>query len=117
MSRPQKTKIAAEGIKAVAVFYRRGNPEAIRWAKRIDSWLKKRRSSIRISDKSPEGLIALGGDGAILEAARKYQKQNPVILGLNLGRVGFLASAREPKKFLASIDRLLSGRYTISERI
>src|SRR3989344_4798686 len=114
---PKKTKGGVGNIGTVAIFYRHGNPKAVQWARKIRAWLKKKHPSVRISDKNPEGLIALGGDGVILEAVRRYQKDNPVILGLNLGRVGFLASAREPKNFLPSIDRLLKGRYLASERI
>ena len=117
MSRLQKINNRKGGVKTVAIFYRRDNAEATRWAKKIRSSLGKKHPFVKIDDKKPQGLVVLGGDGAILEAARKYQKQNPIILGLNLGRVGFLASAREPKRFLTSIDGFLNGRYEISERI
>jgi NAD+ kinase len=62
-------------------------------------------------------LIVLGGDGTILEAARKYQSGGSLILGLNLGQVGFLASCRNQKKFLASIDAVLQGKHHIAKRM
>lgn len=59
----------------------------------------------------------LGGDGAILEAARKYQNDGSLILGLNLGRIGFLASCRDQKKFLASIAAVLAGKHRVAKRM
>lgn len=114
---PTKLKSKPAAIKALAIFHRRDNKQAIRWAKKIRSWLRREYPAVKIANNKPDAVVALGGDGAILEAARYYQRQSSIILGLNLGRVGFLASAREPEKFLDSVERLLGGKYKTSERI
>lgn len=62
-------------------------------------------------------MVVLGGDGTILEAARKYQKTNSIILGLNLGQVGFLASVRDPDQFLPTVKKLLDGNFKTIERM
>ncbi len=53
----------------------------------------------------------------MLEAARKYQKIGAIILGLNLGQVGFLASVRKTQDFLPSLTNFFKGKYKITERM
>lgn len=101
----------------VAIVYHPENKKAVFWAKKISAWLKKNYSKVAINDKKPEVVIVLGGDGAILEIARKYQKNNVLIFGMNLGNVGFLASVRNPQKFLASLKQFFSGKYLVAERM
>ncbi len=99
----------ARQIKKISFFYRGGDPAARRWEKKISTWLAKAAPGISINAKNPDAVIVLGGDGTILEAARRNQR--PFIFGLNLGRVGFLASAREPKNFLPALKKFLKGEY------
>ena len=101
----------------ISLFFRPDNKQAVLWQKKIASWLAKRHPTARITDKKPEAIIVLGGDGTILEAARKYQKAQSVIIGLNLGNVGFLASVRNQKNFLKSLDKFLSDKYNTVERM
>ncbi len=109
--------IQIKRIKTVSFFYRPDSVKAALWTKKLRSWLRKNRPSVKIVNTKPQALIALGGDGAILEAAKKYQKQNPIILGMNLGRVGFLASVREPRQFIPKFKTFLNGRFKINERL
>ena len=87
------------------------------WSGKIEAWIRKRYPKTDFNSKRPQLLIVLGGDGTILAAAQKYQKKNSIIFGLNLGHVGFLASAREPKKFLAALNKLFSGEYRVVKRM
>lgn len=114
-----KRKLAASPnvIKTLGFFHRPENGEAATWVKKISRWILKHYPEVKIAEKKPDCLLVLGGDGSFLEAARGYQKQNPIILGLNLGRVGFLASIREPKKFLKGLNQFLMGGFNVSERI
>ena len=58
-------------------------------------------------------IVALGGDGTILHAARKFHGH--ALLGLNLGGLGFLASV-EKRDFRRALELLAAGRYKVSER-
>ena len=58
--------------------------------------------------------ITLGGDGTILRAARLCAPVRVPILGINLGRVGFLSEMR-PEEFNARA--LIDGAYWIEERM
>ena len=59
--------------------------------------------------------IVIGGDGTILRGMHYYTPRGVAVLGLNTGRMGFLAEA-EAEGYGDVIDRLASGRYQIDER-
>lgn len=61
-------------------------------------------------------LVAFGGDGTILSAARLVGRREIPILGVNLGKLGFLAEfALEDMEDWVSA--LLSGKYKVEERM
>lgn len=60
-------------------------------------------------------LITFGGDGTILRAARATAGHNAPILGINFGRLGFLAEL-QPDEAAAHMPLLLEGRYRLEER-
>ena len=61
-------------------------------------------------------FIAIGGDGTILYAADLARDLERPLLGVNRGRLGFLADI-SPDKMLASVDQILSGEYTSEPRL
>jgi len=61
-------------------------------------------------------LIACGGDGTILRAARLSADNPRPILGVNLGMMGFLAEM-VPEELEEGIAQIVNGRYTIEERM
>jgi NAD+ kinase len=61
-------------------------------------------------------LITLGGDGTILRAARMGACHGVPILGLNLGRLGFLAEL-QPGAWRSKLGQVLAGEYWIEERM
>lgn len=79
------------------VAYNPSNKRALLWATKIKAFIKKRFLALKIDPNKPDFVIVLGGDGTILEAGRKYHGIGSVILGFNLGNVGFLASVRQEK--------------------
>lgn len=60
-------------------------------------------------------VIALGGDGTILSAITHVRESGVPILGINLGRLGFLASI-EKKRIRDAVQLLAKGRYSVEER-
>ena len=105
----------AKKIKSINFFYRPGNGRAEAWEKKITAWLKKNFPAVGTTG-NPQAVLVLGGDGTILEAARKYQGSPTAIFGLNLGQVGFLAAARDEREFLPAIKKLVSGDYSLVDR-
>ena len=60
-------------------------------------------------------VISLGGDGTLLTAARALADLSTPLLGINLGRLGFLADVSFDH-FESYIDAVVEGRYTVEER-
>lgn len=63
-----------------------------------------------------DGLIVIGGDGTILGVAEAASMKNIPILGINLGRLGFLADI-EPYEIEEALEKLISKQYEIEERM
>lgn len=66
--------------------------------------------------KKVEFLIIIGGDGTILKALSQIGKYQKPILGINFGKVGFLANV-EKGKWKKYVDKALDGNYTLDERM
>jgi NAD+ kinase len=60
--------------------------------------------------------LVLGGDGAILRAARQMGYRQIPVLGVNLGRLGFLADL-SPEEATAYLPNVLRGEYRITEHV
>ena len=60
-------------------------------------------------------VISLGGDGTLLTAARAMAGKNIPLLGINLGRLGFLADVSF-ENFESYIDAVMEGRYSVEKR-
>jgi len=71
-------------------------------------------SSEAISDTTL--VVSLGGDGTFLRAARLAHEADAQILGVNLGRVGFLLSL-PPELLNTEIQRAISGDLPIEHRV
>lgn len=69
----------------------------------------------RLCDLNIDMAISLGGDGTFLKAARIIGDTGIPIVGINTGRLGFLAdvSADEMEHFFAQLH---AGHYTVRER-
>lgn len=60
-------------------------------------------------------IVALGGDGTLLRAARLALPHEVPVLGVNLGRLGFLTEV-EPSDLTPALEQVLTGAYTIDRR-
>ncbi|MCS7014826.1 MAG: NAD(+)/NADH kinase [Gemmatales bacterium] len=69
-----------------------------------------------LSQTEADLALVVGGDGAILRAARQMGYQQRPVLGVNLGRLGFLAEV-SPEEFLAQLDELISGRFRVTKHV
>lgn len=66
-------------------------------------------------DRTFDILISIGGDGTILRAITFVQNLNIPIVGINTGRLGFLATIQKDNISIA-IKEVLKGHYRTSER-
>jgi NAD+ kinase len=63
-----------------------------------------------------EAVLVLGGDGTLLRAAGMARPVGVPLLGVNLGRVGFLAETEE-ESLDDALDALVQGSYSVEERM
>jgi NAD+ kinase len=65
--------------------------------------------------QKPDFIITLGGDGTILAAMTQVRETEIPILGINLGKLGFLATVNK-NRIAEAVRNLQEGRYVISSR-
>jgi NAD+ kinase len=63
-----------------------------------------------------ELVIGLGGDGTFLRAAELARNANVPVLGINLGRIGFLAEA-ETEAIDSVLEHVVARSYRLEERL
>lgn len=61
-------------------------------------------------------VVAVGGDGTMLYAARRIGDRAVPLVGINWGRLGFLADIR-PDELLARLDEIVRGHYDAEARL
>jgi NAD+ kinase len=66
--------------------------------------------------KGCELVIGLGGDGTFLRAAELARNANVPVLGMNLGRIGFLAEA-ETEAIDSVLEHVVARSYRVEERL
>lgn len=113
-------------IRAVALLSKQGSPEAERLRHAMCVWFGQRlvpclsfaydHSAENLLERT-EGVdivIVLGGDGTFVSAARQLAREPRPMIGVNLGRVGFLAEVN-PALWQASFARMLECGVLVEE--
>lgn len=72
-------------------------------------------SRTELLEFQPDVAVTMGGDGTILQVATWIQNSGIPVLGINLGRLGFLASV-EKGMIREALDLILKKKYTIDHR-
>lgn len=111
----------------IGFAYNPTKDDAVELAQRATSWCAARGIptwAIPAGDTTPllealpgvDVLVVLGGDGTFLRAARAVAESSTPIVGVNLGKVGFLskAEAHELEDLLAKVA---AGRYRLEDRM
>ncbi len=127
-------------IRRVGVVVKPAQPEALRMLCELVVWLKDRsltlvgeqgiererieaetgcdieiEESERLSE-SVDLFVVLGGDGTMIRAARLVGERDVPVLGINYGRLGYLAEFRTDELFPA-LESILAGDYQLDERV
>lgn len=119
--------IRKDGISAIAgKVLQRFESEGIEYVvERSLATFLRGRSKLKISGKTvsekdlpsdSDLIISLGGDGTILRLARNVAAYGTPIVGVNLGKLGFLTEA-SLEDLDACLDELLKGEYFVAERM
>lgn len=113
-------------LQNVAIFFHPRKPKAIEEAEWLGLQLQSRGITVVLGDGwnsevvrrdgcGSDLVVALGGDGTILHIARLLAPCKSPLLGINLGRVGFLAEMT-PEDLHDRLDELAEGKFWIENR-
>jgi NAD+ kinase len=110
-------------IKDIFVFFNRNNVELVIEEKFLEILYKEEIVSKKYNtfashedlDSSFDILISIGGDGTILRATTFVRDSGIPILGVNAGRLGFLAKVQK-ENIESFLQIVLEKKYKISER-
>jgi len=113
-------------MRKVGLLYHPGLVQAQRLAAEIELALRDLRAAAWIASSGDEArtmeqvegsdcVITFGGDGTIIRAARLLASWQVPILGVNMGRVGFLAET-EPREVVSLLPQVVRREYRIEER-
>lgn len=108
-------------MEKVVLFYKKQDKNIASAAARIRKLLKGKckltllQSTSKLRDKF-DIMIAVGGDGTILRGSRAAAPFGIPILGVNLGKIGFLSEIKLDE-VSSAISNVLSGSYELDERM
>ena len=114
------TRVIPTG-KRVALVYNADKPRARHEGLRLKRWLEQRNVQAIVAPrvtramKTADFVIAVGGDGTVLSTARQVAGWGIPVLGVNVGRLGFLA-ATEVGAMFRTLSRVLSGEGRVEVR-
>ncbi len=117
-------------MKAAGFVVHPARPAAAEAARALGEWLEQRGVRTRVlegDDTEDEALarafargldlvVSVGGDGTFLRAARVASGSGIPVLGVKVGRMGFLTEV-EPDQATALLERMLGGSARIEERL
>src|SRR5437762_6524295 len=69
-----------------------------------------------LSSLTADLALVLGGDGAILRAARQMGYRQTPVLGVNLGKLGFLADL-SPEELRQCFPQVVQGAYRVTQHL
>jgi NAD+ kinase len=114
-------------LKTLAVFRKRTTPQADEVATELTRWAAQRGIAVLneagMEQRFVDGrlqeldlLVVLGGDGTLLSAVRALRGAELPVLGVNLGRLGFLTEITQQELY-PTLERLLEDKTTVEPRI
>lgn len=86
------------------------------WEEPLLEWVPSGARCLDVDVEPPDLLLTLGGDGTLLRGAREVVRHEVPVLGINLGRLGFLTSAPAPELERA-LERVLAGDHVLDRRL
>ena len=125
----KNTKTVGENMLRIGLVLHSKREDALLCANRAIQFLTARNVRVSAEDEfasllnvipfsqtdSVDVLVALGGDGTLLRAVQYAFRWEASLLGVNLGRVGFLTEA-EPGEIEQALEAVIQGAYELESR-
>lgn len=118
-------------FKKISMLYKENDNSALETAIKVQDWLKNKGiecivfhsvgifSSFNHSEimaiQNSDAVVVLGGDGTMLSASRIIGGKKIPIIGINMGRLGFITEISRSDLF-DILEQIFSGNYEIEER-
>lgn len=124
-------------MKPIGVVAKYGHPEAGRLTAELLTWLDNRGLPLLIDDETATHLgldidtslriprehittkcspvVVMGGDGTLINVCRHPAPSSPIIIGVNLGTLGFLTEITT-QEMIPLLEEVLAGRSPLEER-
>ncbi len=105
---------AQQTATALKTFF---NREKVRqeWVETLPPRRNLYRQMADLSDRKVDLVIAVGGDGTLLQAAHRFRGSGAPILGINIGYLGFITSIHGDR-VRQEMKRVLNAEFIISQR-
>ena len=115
------------GLKSFLIIANEIKDEGLQVSKEIEKKLLEKGATVRLvaglstevirgSLEGVEAVIVMGGDGTMLRVSHALVGTDVPVIGVNLGVVGFMTEV-VVSKIDKMIDRLISGKYVLEERM
>ena len=116
-------------IRSIGVVYREHTSEVLGIVGRLEEWASERDIDVVVEESEAQGanptldvdrhpvdlIVALGGDGTFLRASRLAVGTEIPVLGVNIGRLGFLTAI--PDSYLeGGLHQVVSGEAVLEHR-
>ena len=118
----------------IGLAVKSGAPEAVALANQVRDWAERNSWSVCLEEKSSrvinwkveifpaaeltkacQAIVTLGGDGTLLSIARHSYGDGPCLIGVNMGRLGFLTEVA-PEELAVTLEALNAGTALCDER-
>jgi len=101
-------------IRTVSFVVHPGKPRALDLRRELESFVA--REGLEVTDDSPDLVLSLGGDGTMLRAAQAAHAADALLLGINLGTLGYL-TATDADGARSAVEGVLGGAHETENRM
>lgn len=101
-------------IRRVAIVAHTGKKQAIAMEPELAEWLEG--NGMEVSEKEPDLVVSLGGDGTMLRAAQVAHASDALLLGVNFGALGYLTEVEGGEERRA-LEKVFSDDFEVEERM